>query len=63
MARHGFARTHVGVPFFAEAKVPSMNAVSHCSRPSASSSEMNAQYLLGPRKGNHIGNVPMRLGI
>ena len=35
----------VGAPFFAAAKVPSMNAVSHCSRPRASSSARNARQM------------------
>jgi hypothetical protein len=35
----------IGAPFFAAAKVPSMNAVSHSSRPRASSSVRNARQM------------------
>ena len=38
-------KSDVGAPFFAAAKVPSMNAVSHCNRPRASSSARKARQM------------------
>ena len=48
--------TDVRAPFFAEAKVPSMNAVSHASRPRASSSVRNARQMR-----SHVPSSSQRL--
>ena len=49
-------RSDVRAPFFAEAKVPSMNAVSHWSRPRASSSVRNARQMR-----SHVPSSSQRL--